>query len=106
MIPVILESPYAGHVNRNVEYARRAMQDCLMRGEAPFASHLLYTQILDDNQPHLRVQGMQAGFAWTRYAAKAVVYNDYGISPGMQDGINRANMLGIPVEFRTIGQIA
>lgn len=39
---VIVESPYAGDVIRNVEYARAAMRDCLQRGEAPFASHLLY----------------------------------------------------------------
>ena len=43
---VIVESPYAGDVAANVEYARAAVADCLRRGEAPFASHLLYT--LDD----------------------------------------------------------
>ncbi len=41
---VILESPYAGHVDANVAYARMAMHDSLLRGEAPIASHLLYTQ--------------------------------------------------------------
>lgn len=39
---VVVESPYAGDVKRNEEYARRAMADCLARGEAPFASHLLW----------------------------------------------------------------
>ena len=50
---VIIESPYAGDVERNVRYARAAMADCLKRGEAPFASHLLYTQegVLDDDIP-------------------------------------------------------
>lgn len=42
MIFVIVESPYAGDVERNTAYARAAVRDCLMRGEAPFASHLLY----------------------------------------------------------------
>lgn len=41
---VIVESPYAGDVKTNVAYARAAIRDCLMRGEAPYASHLLYTQ--------------------------------------------------------------
>ena len=47
---VILESPYAGDIERNVAYARAAMRDSLLRGEAPIASHLLYTQpgVLDD----------------------------------------------------------
>jgi hypothetical protein len=44
MITVLLESPYAGDVDGNLHYARAAMRDCLHLGEAPFASHLLYTQ--------------------------------------------------------------
>ena len=43
MIKVIIESPYTGDVERNLEYARRCMRDSIKRGEAPFASHLLYT---------------------------------------------------------------
>jgi hypothetical protein len=39
---VVVESPYAGDVERNVKYAKACMLDCLHRGEAPFASHLLY----------------------------------------------------------------
>ena len=39
---VILESPYAGNVEENVAYARAAVRDSLLRGEAPIASHLLY----------------------------------------------------------------
>ena len=37
---VILESPYAGDVEANVEYARACVRDSLSRGEAPIASHL------------------------------------------------------------------
>lgn len=57
---VQLESPYAGDVARNRMYARRAMLDCLRHGEAPFASHLLYTQVLDDTIPEDRELGMSA----------------------------------------------
>ena len=38
---VIIESPYAGEIDKNTAYARRCMRDSLDRGEAPFASHLL-----------------------------------------------------------------
>ena len=53
---VILESPYSGDINRNIQYARMCVRDSLMRGEAPIASHLLYTQeeILNDNIPEER----------------------------------------------------
>jgi hypothetical protein len=53
---VIVESPFAGDVAANLSYGRRCMADCLRRGEAPFASHLLYTQpgVLDDSLPEER----------------------------------------------------
>ena len=38
---VIIESPYMGNVKSNVAYARKCMSDSLLRGESPFASHLL-----------------------------------------------------------------
>lgn len=102
---VILESPYAGDVGANIEYARRCLRDSLMRGEAPIASHLLYTQpgVLDDNDPDERQRGIDAGLAWGREAARTVVYIDHGISRGMRYGIKRAESEGRPVEYRSIG---
>ena len=109
---VVIESPYSGDLQRNVEYALRAMQDCLKRGEAPFASHLLYTQVPkvgyvhDDNPTHVlvgRIGGISAGLAWAARADKTVVYADYGISQGMQMGIDHATSLLREVEFRLIG---
>ena len=102
---VIIESPYAGDIERNVEYARRCVKDALNRGEAPIASHLLYTQqgILDDNNPEERMQGIDAGLAWRKVTEASIVYTDLGITKGMEYGIKAANESGIPVEFRTIG---
>jgi len=101
---VILESPYAGNVKRNEAYARLCLRDCLMRGEAPFASHLLYTQsrVLDDTVPEERAFGINAGLKWGRVAEKSVVYTDVGISSGMKYGIERAKKDGRPVEYRTL----
>ena len=45
MIRVILESPYAGDIERNIDYARKCLRHSLLLGESPIASHLLYTQI-------------------------------------------------------------
>lgn len=99
---VVIESPLAGDVERSTHYAQAAMRDSLARGEAPFASHLLYTQVLDDLDPAQREQGIQAGFAWHDAAEKSVVYTDLGISNGMKAGIESATTKGIPVEYRTI----
>lgn len=103
---VILESPFASPTDegrdRNRAYLLAAMLDCLSRGEAPFASHGLYTQCLDDNVPHLRDLGIRAGFAWRHVAEKTVVYTDLGESTGMKHGITHAKVLGQPIEYRTL----
>lgn len=104
MILVLLESPLAGDVDRNVRYARACMRDCLLRNEAPFASHLLYPQpgVLDDLVPEERVLGIKAGLEWGRWADKTVAYVDLGVSPGMELGIARAHVMGRTVEMRRL----
>lgn len=101
---VILESPFAGDVEANIEYARRCVRDSLARGEAPIASHLLYTQpgILNDLEPAERAWGIDAGLAWRAVAEASVVYTDRGISSGMRYGIAAAENAGIPVEYRQL----
>jgi hypothetical protein len=101
---VIIESPFAGNVFDNVRYARACVRDSLLRGEAPIASHLLYTQdgILDDDDPQERQHGIDAGLAWRVKADASVVYTDRGISRGMKYGIAKAEEAGVPVEYRTL----
>lgn len=105
---VVLESPYAGEVARNVEYARRAMRDSLVRGEYPFASHLLYTQpgVLDDTKPEEREKGINAGFSWALQAKAeaSAFYCDYGVSSGMLVGFFAAKNAGRAIEIRLIGR--
>ena len=106
---VIIESPYGGdtweEIKRNERYARACMRDSLLRGEAPYLSHLLYTQpnVLDDNIPEERRMGIDAGFAWRATAEYTVVYRDLGISRGMQEGIENALAHHHYVYWREIG---
>jgi len=101
---VIIESPYAGDIERNIAYARMCMKDSFNRGEAPFASHLLYTQegILNDGVKHERDLGIDAGLEWGKLAKLTAVYIDYGITSGMQYGIENAYRNDRVVEFRKI----
>lgn len=101
---VIIESPYAGDVERNLEYGRACLRDSLMRGESPIASHLLLTQqgVLDDIYPTERRLGIKAVLAWCEVSDGTVVYADYGVSAGMLQGIDRAQALDKPVEYRHI----
>ena len=105
---VVLETPYKGNgyddLEKNMRYARACMQDSLKRGEAPFASHLLYTQegILRDTVPEERRMGIEAGFAWRDCAEATIVYVDLGISDGMRDGIQDAEEKGRTIERRVL----
>lgn len=87
---VIVETPFAGNRERNAAYLKAAMKDCTDRGEAPFASHMLYTQFLDDDIPEERRAGMEAGFVWGDVAEACVVYGDFGVSDGMVEGMAQA----------------
>ena len=99
---VIIESPYMGNVKSNVAYARKCMSDSLLRGESPFASHLLYTQVLDDTKEIERFTGMSRAFNWYRHADLMAVYTDKGISAGMQKGMEVAEQFKIKIEYRKL----
>lgn len=100
----MIESHYAGDVAENLAYARRCVLDCLKRGEAPYASHLFFTQdgLLDDADPEQRRLGIEAGLAWGRSADLVAVYIDRGVSRGMREGISAARLRGAQVEFQSL----
>lgn len=103
---VQFESPFGAatsdEVLRNVAYAYIGMRDSLLRGEAPFASHLLYTQMLDDQDSLERQIGIEAGLEIGKFAVRTVVYQDLGISRGMDYGIKNAENMNRPVEYRRL----
>lgn len=106
---VVIESPLAGNVVHtmevNIEYLKRCIRDCLLRGEAPMASHGLYAQpgVFDDAKPEERKIGMEAGWAFYHVpGVRCVVYDELGVSPGMEAGIAYAKAQGVPVEYRNL----
>jgi hypothetical protein len=109
---VLVESPFAGPGNDYDpvyrEYARRALLDCFMRNECGLASHILYgwSGVLDDRKPSHRALGINAGLSWGRAAADAtVVYEDYGVTTGMAQGIDAALSDRRKIEYRKIGKV-
>ena len=82
----VVESPYTTPTRSRLEcirYACWACFDCIARGEAPFASHLLFTQILPETDG-ARALGLQMrdriAFATGGLIAR---YTDIGETPGM-----------------------
>jgi hypothetical protein len=102
MRKVIIESPFRGDVKANQEYGLTCVLDCLNRGEAPLAQHLIYTLVLNDADEAERAKGMHAAFAWYSAADAIVVYTDRGVTGGMEVGIALANGMKKPVEYRRL----
>jgi hypothetical protein len=110
--PVIIESPYAGknptHFRRNIAYLHRIIQDCLARGEVPFASHGFYPGALDDNVPEQRKQGIEAGFQtaelFHRLGGFRIFCRDRDTSTGMQYGQQHNDRIGMLAIDRKFGE--
>ncbi len=105
---VVIESPFAGtddlEVKRNIKYARACVLDSIRRREAPYASHLFFTQpgVLNDNTED-RKRGIDVGLEITRDFDLTAVYCDLGLSKGMIDGIERAKNLNRQIDERYLG---
>ena len=104
MKKVIIESPFAGDQEANESYLNKCLRDSLDRGEAPFASHGLYTRpgVLDDTKHRERSKGIKAGFAWRECADLTAFYIDRGFSEGMTEGLIDAIEKGQAFEIRTL----
>lgn len=100
---VLLESPFAGDIARNTEYAARCVVDLMMHHhKAPMASHLLYTRVLNDHVPEERQLGIDAGLAYGAHANESVIAVDRGVSRGMIYGVQRAEQDGRALSFHTL----
>ena len=103
---VIIESPYATNKRRSnadhVAYAQQCLRDSLDRGEAPFASHLLYPGALSEALLNDRLLGIHAGYEWGARADLIAFYTDYGWSGGMLLAQEHYEKIRRPIEFRRI----
>lgn len=102
---VMIETPLMASGERtmemNLKYAKACMKDSLSRGEAPFAMHLLYTQVLNDLIVEERKQELTCGLAWLLRADSVILYCDYGVSSGMKAAYKKAlaNIKDIELRF-------
>ena len=114
MIRTVVESPFGRNVDgskctpeqyaRNIRYLNRALTHSIRRGdEAPYASHRFYPGLLDDTEPADRALGMKMGLVWSEAAQRVAVYQDHGITEGMQQALAQHAERGIEVVFRMIG---
>ena len=93
---IYIASPLSGDVERNLDFARRACRFAISQGDAPFAPHLLYTQMLDDSSPQERQAGIEMGCRMLERCDELWLCGER-ISPGMAAEKKLVESLGIPV---------
>lgn len=102
--PTLLESPYASpdpHTKAiYYTYTLLAARLLTKHGHNPLASHLYYTQFLDDEITAQRQLGfILARKAFGEVSRSSMVASDFGLSSGMINGINMANASWKPVFY-------
>ena len=88
---VYVASRYAGDVEKNVALAISYCRRVMVAGYMPVASHLLYPQILNDNDPDERELGLLFGLALLRMCDEVWVFGE--VSEGMAREIEEARRL-------------
>lgn len=99
---VVIESPYSGDLQTNMQYLYRCMLHSIRRLESPFASHSIYPQFLDDTIPEERRLGIECGFAWLKKADLQAFYTDLGWSPGMIEAYKAGRAMNKAFEIRAL----
>ena len=94
---IYVASRYAGDVEANVKAAIRYCRLVIDRGYMPIASHLLYPQILHDDDPVERELGMLFGLALLRDCDEVWVFGE--VSPGVAREVEEAKRLQKRIRF-------
>ena len=100
---IYVASPYAGDVERNVEYAKQACRTVMESGHAFFAPHLLYPAVLNDTIPEERQAGIEMGLTLLHRCDELWAFGPC-VSSGMQAEIAEAERLRIPVRRMDVSE--
>ena len=106
---VFIISPFRGdtqeQIDKHVHYAYRCVADCIALGEAPFAPHLIYPAVLNDNCKADRALGMALGQEWMKVCDVVAVYEDFGVTSGMTQDIAAATAAKKIIVTRKLGLV-
>ena len=97
---VYIVSRYAGDVDTNVKNAISYCRFAIDNKKMPIAAHLLYPQIVDDNNPDEREIGTMYGLALLALCDEVWCFGET-LSSGMEQEIKEAKRLGKPIKYFT-----
>lgn len=102
---VAIESPLRATDAYSRDQHKRYLQECILdslkRGEQPYCSHWL-AEILDDDNPADRAQGLYCGLSWSAKCDYAALYTDLGVSTGMFEASRFYEKINKRVEHRSL----
>lgn len=94
---VYICAPLRGNVEKNIEFARRKAREVFQSGEMPVCPHLMFPPIADPGDPSEDQAARDMGLRLVSLCQQLNVYGDE-CTAGMQEEINFAASLGIPVK--------
>lgn len=94
---VYVASRYAGDVDANVAAVVTYCRHVIDEGYMPVASHLLYPQILNDNNPEERELGLLFGLSLLAVCDEVWVFGT--VSPGVAQEIEEAKRLKKQIRY-------
>lgn len=94
-------SPYAGDTIRNILAAQKYCRFAVEQNTIPLASHLLYPQFLDDENPKERELGLFFGKVLMDKCSEVWIFSDGEYSAGMQAEYDRAVRKGYKIRYFT-----
>lgn len=101
---VFVCTPYTGNIEVNIAFARQACFYAICCGYTPFAPHLVYPDIIPDNDPGWRAVGISMGCDWLAMCDELWACGP-GLTAGMRTEIDYANDMGIPVRYLSSEEI-
>ena len=91
---LFISSPYKQFKARNLEYAKELLKEAIDAGYVPIAPHLLYPQVLDDDNSLERNIALELCKNLLKRCDAVLVGKKYGVSQGMKLEIELARKLG------------
>ena len=95
---IYIASPYAGDIETNVSRAQRYCRFVINRGCVPFAPHLLYPQILCDDDKDERALALSFALVMLMRCDALWVFGER-ITLGMATEIAKAKELEMPIKY-------
>ncbi|MBE8232530.1 MAG: hypothetical protein HAW67_02255 [Endozoicomonadaceae bacterium] len=102
---VIVESPFKGGIHQNVTYCYKKIVQMMRKGYLPFASHLMYTQFLDDRCIQERSLGIDTGLKLYPVCHEGIFLLERGFTDGMKGAYKYAHDNGYSTSYFEKGSL-